>query len=144
MSNIVIYTDGSYMPSIDSGGIGIVILKNNEKILEYSNQYKRCTNNLMELGAIVVALRLITEPCDSIIVYSDSMYCIGTITKGWQRKKNKRMWLEFDLQKGRIEQTVCPNIKFEHVKGHQSNNATEQAYWNNYVDKLATFQSALV
>lgn len=137
MSNIVVYTDGAFSPIREQGGVGVVILENNKKILEYSNAYKHCSNNKMELGAIIIALRFIKTPVDSIIVYSDSMYCIGCISLGWKRKKNKLMWKEFDKQFERVKQ-LCPNIKFEHVKGHSDN------YWNNRCDEIAVKASQLL
>ena len=46
----------------------------------------------MELGAIIVGLRMIKKPIESLTVYSDSMYCIGGITQGNKRNKNKLLW----------------------------------------------------
>ena len=130
MINIVAYCDGAYSPARDQGGIGVVILKNDKVILTYSRMYKHCTNNIMELGAIIIILRAIKGHIDSLTIYSDSMYCIGSITKGWQRKKNQKMWEEFDKQYERVK-TLCPDIKFEHVKGHSTNK------FNNMADALA-------
>ena len=118
MINIVAYSDGAYSPKLDQGGIGIVILKNDKVVLTYSRMYKHCTNNIMELGAIIIILRSIKGPIDSLTIYTDSMYCVGCTTLGWARKKNKRMWEEFDKQYERVK-TLCPNIKFEHIRGHQ-------------------------
>lgn len=136
-NNIICYTDGAFSSLRAQGGIGIVILKNSTKILEYSRMYKGVTNNKMELGAIIVALRLIKDPIDSLIIYTDSQYCIGCATLGWKRKKNIRLWEEFDKQYARVKQ-LCPNIEFKHVKGHADN------YWNNYVDRLAVNASQLL
>ena len=72
------------------------------------------------------------------------MYCVGCATLGWQRKKNRKMWEEFDKQYSRVK-SLCPNIKILHVKGHQSGtNLTQEADWNNYVDKLAVKASQLI
>lgn len=131
---IVIYTDGAYSPLRQQGGVGIIMLENNEKILEYSNMYKRTSNNQMELGAIIIALRLIKKEYDSIIIYTDSQYCVGCATLGWQRKKNKKLWQEFDSQMERISK-LCSNVKFEHVKGHNGD------YWNEYCDSIAVKSS---
>lgn len=144
MTDIVIYTDGAYSPTRDQGGIGIVVLKDNKKVLEYSNMYKRTTNNQMELGAVIIALRLIKKSCKSILIYSDSQYVIGCATLGWQRKKNVKLWLEYDKQLQRVSE-LCSNIQFVHVKGHQSGGTlTDDAKWNNYVDKLAVKASQLI
>lgn len=142
MNDLVIYTDGAYSPIRDSGGIGIVILKNGKKIFAYSNKYEHTSNNQMEIGAIVVALRLIKDSFDSITIYSDSQYCIGCITSDWQRKKNIRLWDEFDKQYERVKK-LCSNIKFIHVKGHQTG-TDEHTKWNNYVDELARKASCLI
>ena len=91
----------------------------------------------MELGAIIIALRLIKKEYNSIIIYSDSMYCIGCATLGWQRKKNKSMWIEFDKQLDRVKK-LCSDIKFIHVKGHNGNR------WNDECDKLAVKASQLI
>ena len=135
--NIVIYTDGAYSSMRNQGGVGIIMLQNDEKILEYSNKYERTTNNQMELGAVIIALRLIKKTHDSVIIYTDSQYVIGCATLGWQRKKNVRLWQEFDNQYKRVKE-LCPNITFEHVKGHTNN------YYNNLCDSMAVKASQLL
>lgn len=129
-NNYICYTDGAYSSTRDQGGIGIIILKNSTPILKYSRMYKRTTNNQMELGAIIVALRLIKNPIDSLTIYTDSQYCIGCATLGWKRKKNVKLWEEFDKQFNRVKQ-LCPDIRFEHVKGHNGDK------YNELCDKLA-------
>lgn len=128
--NYVLYTDGAYSSLRDQGGIGLIILKDDKKILEYSRMYKGVTNNVMELGAVIIGLKAIKNCIDSLIIVSDSMYVIGCITKGWKRSKNKSLWKEFDKQFQRV-QTLCSNIEFKHVKGHNGNK------YNEEVDKLA-------
>lgn len=130
MNNIVAYTDGAYSSSRDQGGIGLVILNNDKVIKQFSRMYKHTTNNQMELGAIIIVLRAVKGPIDSLTIYTDSMYCIGCATLNWKRKKNQAMWEEFDKQYERVKQ-LCPNIKFEHVKGHNGDK------YNEVCDKLA-------
>lgn len=129
------YTDGAYSSTKNQMGIGIVFLKNNTLILEYSRMYKDGTNNVAELGAVITGLRFIKKPIDSLTIVSDSMYVIGCATKGWKRKKNVKLWEEFDRQYSRVKE-LCPKIEFIHVRGHQKDDS-ELAKWNNYVDKLA-------
>ena len=128
------YTDGAYSSVRDQGGIGIIFLKNGEEVLRYSNMYKGTSNNQMELGAIIIALRMIKGKIDSLTIYTDSQYCIGCATLGWKRKKNKIMLTEFDKQYKRVKQ-LCPNIQFVHVKGHNGEK------YNEIVDKLAVAAS---
>ena len=128
------YTDGAYSSVRDQGGIGILFLKDGKEVLRYSNMYKGTSNNQMELGAIIIALRMIKGKIDSLTIYTDSQYCIGCATLGWKRKKNKIMWTEFDKQYKRVKQ-LCPNIQFVHVKGHNGEK------YNEIVDKLAVAAS---
>lgn len=128
-------TDGAYSSSRDQGGIGIIFLKNGEKILEYSRMYKKVTNNMMELGAVIIGLRLIKKPIDSLDIVSDSMYVIGCASKGWKRKKNIKLWEEFDKEYSRVS-ALCSSINWIHTKGHQKDDS-EYSKWNNIVDKLA-------
>ena len=130
MNNIIAYTDGAYSSSRDQGGIGLVILSDGKPVQQFSKMYKHTTNNQMELGAIIIVLRAIKGPIDSLTIYTDSMYCIGCATLGWKRKKNQKMWEEFDKQYERVK-TLCPNIKFEHIKGHNGDK------YNEICDKLA-------
>ena len=133
-NSYIAYTDGAYSSARDQGGIGIVILKDGKPILEHSKMYKHTTNNRMELGAIIIALRAIIKPIDSFTIYSDSMYCIGCITLGWKRKKNQILWKVFEKEFN-IAKDLCPDIQFKYIKGHENNK------WNNYVDRLAVLAS---
>jgi ribonuclease HI len=97
---------------------------------EYSKGFKKTTNNRMEILAVLVVLRSIKSKIDTLTIYTDSMYVIGCATLGWKRNKNLAMWNMFDSELARVSK-LCPNIQFQHVKGHSNNQ------WNNYVDKLA-------
>ena len=130
MNNITAYTDGAYSSARDQGGIGLVILSGDKVVQQFSRMYKHTTNNQMELGAIIIVLRAIKGPINSLTIYTDSMYCIGCATLGWKRKKNQKMWEEFDKQYERVK-TLCPDIKFEHIKGHNGDK------YNEICDKLA-------
>ena len=110
----VIYSDGAYSPLLDQGGVGILVFEDSKEILQYSNMYKRTSNNQMELG------------CASM---------------GWSKKKNVRLWKEFDKQMRRVSK-LCSDITFNHVRGHQTD-SSEQTKYNNIVDKLAVKASQL-
>lgn len=137
MSKLTIYTDGAYSALRDQGGVGLIILEDGKKLLEYSNMYKRTTNNQMELGAVIIALRLIKREYESVVIFTDSQYVIGCATLGWKRKKNAKLWQEYDNQMQRVSR-LCPNITFSHVKGHNGDT------WNEYCDKIAVKASQLI
>lgn len=140
--NYTLITDGAYSSSRDQGGIGLVFLRDNDKILEYSKAYKGVTNNIMELTAVIAGLSFIKKPIDSLTIISDSMYVVGCATKGWKRKKNVKLWEEFDKQYSRVQE-LCPKIEFIHVRGHQKDNS-DLTKWNNYVDRLAVSATNLI
>ena len=131
----ILFTDGAYSSSRDQGGLGFVFIRDGTKVFEYSKTVKNTTNNKMELGAIILGLRAIKGSIDSLVIVSDSMYCVGCATKGWKRKKNQKLWEAFDKEYSRVS-SLCSNITWKHVKGHQ-NDSSEFTRWNNYVDKLA-------
>lgn len=135
MNDYIIYTDGAYSSSRKQGGSAFIILKDNKKVLEWSQGWKGGTNNTAEILAILVALSVFKNPVNSITVYSDSMYCLGCIFEGWKRKSNLNLWHKFDNVFERVKQ-LCPNIKGVHVDGHQKTKS-ETAMWNNICDRLA-------
>ena len=138
MTDYIIYCDGAYSPMRDQGGVGIVFVKNGKKIGQYSKMYKETTNNRMELQAIITTLSSFKNKVDSITIYSDSQYVIGTITKGWKRNKNEDLWKKFDKIQDYVTKNICSNVKYEWVKGHAENE------FNNMADELANNASKLI
>ena len=132
-----IYTDGACHSSTKIGGIGVVFTKNNQIIYTFNKKFTDTTNNRMEILAIIYALHAISKPIDIINIYSDSQYAIGCITKNWTRKKNTDLWQLFDKVYSKAK-TLCPNIQFNWVKGHNINE------FNNIADKLAVEASNFI
>lgn len=130
MSDVKIYTDGAYSPSRDQGGIGIVFVSNDEVIMKYNKMYSNTTNNQMEMKAVILALKSLKKPFDSVTIYTDSQYVINCALGKWQRKKNILLWKVFD----KIYQEALKihgSIKFQWVKGHNDNP------YNCIADKIA-------
>ena len=135
MISYCIYTDGSCRAN-GNGGIGIVWLKNGEKVYEYSKGFKNVTNNIMELSAVFYALKSIKRNIDSLEIISDSEYSIGVITKPWNPKKNIELIAKIKKQLVETQKLVKEPITFRHTRGHQKV-TSEDARWNNEVDWLA-------
>lgn len=135
MNDYVIYTDGAYSSSRKQGGSAFIIIKNNEKVLEWSQCWKGGTNNTAEILAILMALSVFKKPVDSITIYSDSAYCLGCIFQGWKRNSNIKLWEKFDKVFARANR-LCQNITGVHIKGHQKDKS-EESKWNNMCDRLA-------
>ena len=121
----------------DHGGWGAVLIyKENKK--EISGGDKNTTNNIMEITAVIEALKMLKRECE-VDVYSDSAYVVNAFDKGWiynwtknnwktadkKEVKNKELWQELYnlIQKHKVE--------FIKVKGHSDNEL------NNRCDELA-------
>lgn len=121
-----IYCDGAYAPSRDQGGIGFVILNEDDEILaKGSKGYKNTSNQRMEQTAVLLAINSIKTPSD-IEVFTDSMYLVGTYTKNWKRKANQDLWKKLDYVISKHK-----SVKFTWVKGHADNE------FNQLCDSLA-------
>lgn len=129
-----IYTDGSYKSSLKQGGIGIVWVRNGEKVSEYSKKFSETTNNIMELTAIYYALKSIKKQIDSLKIISDSEYALGCIfNDSWHPKKNVELIAKIKLQLKETQKLVNSKIECEHIKGHQNT-----SNYNDRADYLAS------
>ena len=106
MDEVTIYTDGACSGNPGPGGWGSILMMGDNK-KEISGGKKDTTNNVMELTAVIEALKLLKRPC-KVDLYSDSAYVVnaflqnwiwGWIKNGWQNSnkeevKNKELWQE--------------------------------------------------
>ena len=137
MEEVVIYTDGACSGNPGPGGWGSILMyKDNKK--EISGGKKDTTNNVMELTAVIEALKLLKFKC-KVSVYSDSAYVVnafnqkwiyGWMKNGWKNAskepvKNKELWQEL------YELTMVHEVNFVKVKGHSDNE------FNNRCDEMA-------
>lgn len=138
MGDLIVYTDGAYSPLRDQGGIGIVFVKDGKKIAQYSNMYPHTSNNQMEIGAVIVALKSIKpQQFSRIIIRTDSQYVIGCASLNWKRKRNPKLWEQFDLILGQIKNSGV-EVLFEWVKGHDGD------MYNELADDLARDASQIM
>ena len=137
MEKVIIYTDGACSGNPGPGGWGSILMyKENKK--EISGRLENTTNNVMELTAVIEALKLLKFPCE-VELYSDSAYVVnafnqkwiyGWLKNGWKNSskepvKNKELWQEL------YELTKTHEVEFIKVKGHADNE------YNNRCDELA-------
>lgn len=122
----VVYCDGAYSNKSQRSGSGLIIFRNNKPIFEYSKSFKGGTNNTAEICAIILALKCFKNPVDSIVIISDSQYCIGIINNNWERRSNIQLWNEFDKVYARAKE-LCKDIRFKWVKGHADNLGNKRA-----------------
>lgn len=132
---ITIYTDGAARGNPGPGGYGVILMYGKLK-KEFSEGFRKTTNNRMELLAVITALETLKRNDIPIEIFTDSKYVMDSITKGWLNnwiktgfkggKKNKDLWMRYY----RVAQNF--NIRFHWVKGHAEN------FFNNRCDELAT------
>ncbi len=138
MKKVTIYTDGACSGNPGPGGWGAVLICDGVQ-KEISGAQKDTTNNIMEITAVLEALKLLKFECE-VEVYSDSAYVVNAFKQkwleNWQKNhwktsskepvKNRELWEElYDL-------TQKHNTTFIKVKGHSDNEL------NNRCDYLAT------
>ncbi len=138
MKKVIIYTDGACSGNPGPGGWGAVLMCDGTK-KEISGAQKDTTNNIMEIMAVLEALKMLKFECE-VEIYSDSAYVVNAFNQGWidnwqknnwktagkEPVKNRELWEElYGLTKK--HQTT-----FIKVKGHSDNE------WNNRCDFLAT------
>lgn len=119
------------------GGWAAVLIYNDiEK--EISGGLKETTNNIMEITAVIEALKILKHPCE-VDLYSDSAYVVNCFLEGWMDNwiknnwrtaskepvKNKELWQEL------YNLTQIHKVNFNKVKGHADNK------YNNRCDELA-------
>lgn len=137
MEEVIIYTDGACSGNPGPGGWGSILMyQENRK--EISGGRKDTTNNVMELTAVIEALKLLKFKC-KVRVYSDSAYVVnafnqkwiyGWMKNGWKNAskepvKNKELWEEL------YGLTKSHDVTFIKVKGHSDNE------YNNRCDEMA-------
>ena len=141
MDEVTIYTDGACSGNPGPGGWGaILMLGENRK--EISGGSENTTNNIMELTAVIEALKILKRPC-KVNIYSDSAYVVnaflqkwiyGWMKKGWKTAggdpvKNKELWQEL------YSLTKTHDVTFNKEKGHADNE------FNNRCDEMAVAES---
>ena len=120
---VKIYTDGAARGNPDGpGGYGVILTCEDAKgqfhVREYSQGYKRTTNNRMELMAVIVGLEALNRPCQ-VEVYSDSKYVTD-----WRGSSGPVK--NVDLWKRLLKAKEPHQVKFIWVKGHDGHEQNER------------------
>lgn len=138
MEEVIIYTDGACSGNPGPGGwSSILMYKENKK--EISGGNPNTTNNIMEITAVIEALKLLKFPCN-VKVYSDSAYVVNAFNQGWIHNWRKNNWKTANKSPVKNQElweelyslTQKHKVEFIKVKGHSDNE------YNNRCDFLAT------
>ncbi len=117
---IEIYTDGAYNPALDQGGWGVVVIEDDQKRV-FSGVVKGTTSNRMEITA---ALEGISQtPLDAeVVVYTDSQYLFGCMTRNWRRRKNLDLLQQLDKAVSQRK------VRWEWISGNVESLLHEEAH----------------
>jgi ribonuclease HI len=125
---VTVYTDGACSGNPGPGGYGVVLISGTHR-KELSEGFSLTTNNRMELLAAIVALESMKKPGTEVSLYTDSLYIVNAVNKGWlfsweqkrfAKKKNPDLWLRF------LEVYRQHSVKLIWVKGHDNNPGNER------------------
>lgn len=137
MDKVTIYTDGACSGNPGPGGWGAILMYKDAK-KEISGGVLDTTNNIMEITAVIEALKSLKFPCN-VELYSDSAYVVNAFKENWidgwlknnwktsgkKPVKNKELWQEL------LKLLEIHTVEFIKVKGHADNE------YNNRCDELA-------
>ncbi len=124
LKQITVYTDGSCLNNPGPGGYGVVLIYGNQR-RELAGGFKETTNNRMELLAAISGLEALKEKC-RVTLYSDSMYVVNGIEKGWAKKWRANGWkrnkrdkaINPDLWQRLLDLAENHEVEFKWVPGH--------------------------
>lgn len=128
--SVTIYADGSYKPMLKVGGYGTIMVSGPNTQFLYGGSYDT-SNNVMELTAVLAALRTLTCPC-RVLVVTDSKYVADGISRwmggwaanGWIKRDGKpisnlALWQEM------YAHAQVHLIHTQWVKGHSGDSANQ-------------------
>ena len=107
-----VWTDGACSGNPGPMGIGVVLLSG-ELRKEISEYLGVGTNNIAELTAIQRGLEALKVRDRPVVVYSDSSYAIGLLSKGWKAKANTELVLQIRALCAKFSR-----LSFQKVSGH--------------------------
>ena len=144
MTDVKLYSDGAARGNPDGpGGFGTILqyTDNNGTLheREYSQGYKKTTNNRMELMGVITGMEALTKPC-RVEVFTDSKYVSDAFNMNWIDTWIRKDWVTSqkkpvknpDLWKRLLKAIEPHEVHFNWVKGHNGHPVNERC------DKLAT------
>ena len=144
MTDIKLYSDGAARGNPEGpGGYGTILqFTDASGVLherEYSQGYKKTTNNRMELLGVIIGLEALTRPCH-VEVFTDSKYVSDAFNKHWIEAWEANDWVNSQkkpvknptLWKRLLKAMEPHRVNYNWVKGHNGHELNERC------DKLAT------
>lgn len=132
--DLIAYTDGGCRGNPGAGGWGFILINPaTGNALERCGGERDTTNNRMEMGAAIEALKAIKKLGMRIRLYTDSQYLVKSMTewvpgwkaKGWKKKDGELKNVDLLQELDRLNQVHT--VSWQWVKGHAGNPGNERA-----------------
>ena len=111
------FTDGACRGNPGPAGAGAVLKLSDGRVIEGSRSCGVATNNVGELTAISLAVDLLTQAgvpgAEKVVVFTDSQYAAGVLTKGWKAKANQEL-----IGSVKAQLKKYPKAELRWVAGH--------------------------
>jgi len=124
LPEVQIFSDGWAKPNPGPGWYGVIMKCGNHQ-KDFSQGYKRTTNNRMELmWAITGFQKLKTR--SKVTLHTDSQYTINGLQKWWAQKWRTNNWIKADKKKAQnwdlweilLEESEKHEVSCNWIKGH--------------------------
>jgi ribonuclease HI len=120
------FTDGASRGNPGPAGSGVLVELADGTTLRAARSLGVTTNNVAELTAIQMALELLQQRDVArdrpVVVWTDSSYALGVLTKGWKARANQR--LVGDIRAALAD---WPALSIQWVRGHAGSVGNEEA-----------------
>ena len=128
VSPVIVFTDGAAKGNPGPGGWGAIVVAPDLRVTELGGGSPHTTNNKMELGGAIAALRHVADHPGPVALYTDSTYLIQGITQwvwGWRKRGwktaqgtdvlNRDLWEELSALTGA---RARGSVDWRWVRGH--------------------------
>ncbi len=109
-----LWSDGACSGNPGPSGAGTVLI-DRDSVREWSTWLGTGTNNIAELTGILKGLEALPEGTDrTVVIHTDSQYCIGVLAKNWKAKANGELIAQI-----RAVLAPLPKVVWHWVRGHE-------------------------
>ena len=123
---VVCFTDGSCRGNPGPAGVGVYIQYPDGSSHKHSKFLGKATNNIAELTALGDAIDIVEQQSNygsaPLILFTDSKYAEGVLSKNWKAKANREL-----IQSIKSKIRARGNIKIVWVAGHAGILGNEEA-----------------
>ena len=114
VEHLHLWSDGACSGNPGPAGAGTVLI-DGDLVREWSTWLGTGTNNTAELTGILQGLEALPEGTDrTVVIHTDSQYCIGVLAKNWKAKANQEL-----IAKTKARLAPLSQVVWHWVRGHE-------------------------